>query len=55
MRSLVLLALLVASSLVLLPLSRFLNVAGDRSLSPRTYTYEAASAAGDGDRGPGAA
>ena len=55
MRSLVLLSLLVASSLDLLPLSRFLSVAGDKSLTPLTCTYEAASAAGDREQERGAA
>ena len=52
--SLVLVALLVTSSLLLLPLSRVSSVAGERSLAPRTCVYEAASADGDGDREPGA-
>ena len=39
--SLVLVALLVTSSLLLLPLSRVSSVAGERSLAPRTCVYEA--------------
>ena len=52
--SLVLAALLVTSSMVILPLSRDSSVAGERSLAPRTCVYTAASAVGDGDRDPGA-
>ena len=52
--SLVLVALLVTSSLLLLPLSRVSSVAWERSLAPRTWVYKAASADGDGDREPGA-
>ena len=52
--SLVLEALLLTSSLLLLPFSRVSSVAGERSLAPRTWVYKAASADGDGDREPGA-
>ena len=48
--SLVLAALLVTSSMVILPLSRDSSMAGERSLSPRTCVYTDATAVGDGDR-----